>query len=100
MLEHTRVRAMHIQTAEGDVRQMTEVDSVSIFENSFFASRSLGYGILGWTATQVHKKMVLRQLHTMFQIVRQCVRLVHEFSNKRLLKIWIELALIDAPRAK
>ena len=37
-----------------------------------FASCLLGHGTLGWMATQVHEKIVTRQLQTMFQIDLQC----------------------------
>ena len=44
-----------------------------------FASRFFGLGMFGWTATQVHEKIVTRQLHTMFEIDRQCMRSVQRF---------------------
>ena len=60
-----------------------------------FASRFFGHGMFGCTATQVHEKIVTRQLHTMFQIVRQCATSVQRFAvNKRLSKEGTGLASI------
>ena len=47
----------------------------------FFASLCLGQGIFRWTATQVHEKMVARQLQIIFQMVWECVRSAHEFDS-------------------
>ena len=88
---------------ESDVQPSTEASSILIFESDFFASHFLGHGMLEWTATQVHKKMIIRQLHTMFQMVQQCVRSMQEFgSNEQLLityqEIWESQAMSYNPR--
>ena len=81
---------------ESDVQQSTEASSILIFESDFFTSHFLGHGMLEWTATQVHKKMMIRQLHTTFQMVQQCVRSMQEFgSNEQLLISGIRVASID-----
>ena len=41
-----------------------------------------GFGTLGCTATQVHAKVVTRQLQTMFQIVRQLLMSVQDDAER------------------
>ena len=60
--------------------------------------RFFGHGMFGWIATQVHEKMVTRQLHTMFQIVRQRARSLQRFvANERLSKDGMGLASVEVP---
>ena len=55
-----------------------------------FASHFFGQGTLGCTATQVQENIVARQLHTIFQIVLQCVRSLQWFpTNERFSMVGI-----------
>ena len=44
--------------------------------------------MLGWMATQVHKNMVMKQLHTMFQIVQQCPKSVQQLVSNEWVDGW------------
>ena len=69
MPAHTRVQAKHRRTTEDDIRGFHKHLSIQPFTIRFF-----GHGTFGWTAIQVHEKIVTRQLQTMFQIDLQCKR--------------------------